>query len=113
MITIDENQEAVAQIRMFTNQFDEDHTQSEDIDDDDVNSDDEGPENSGDHYSLGSRSKALALSEVAKNNSTDPKFAHFASNLLEFLAENIPDEVRPSLNNNIIVSIILISLLCT
>lgn len=110
MAKIDENQEAIAQIQMFLDQFDEECKQAAELDsmnDEDPVSEEveQGKHEIDNHYSLGSSSNAMKLFEVEQNNSMNPNFSCFTSNLLEFLTENIPNEQRPLINNNITVSI--------
>lgn len=102
MTRIDENQEAIAQIRMFVDQFEKERNSADDENpvDEDTAREKHEIEN---HYSLGSPSATMKLSEVEQNNSPDSNFSHFASNLLEFMNE-IPDEQRPSINHNTTVS---------
>lgn len=101
MVRIDENQEAVAQIRMFVDQFD---TARESLNDEDLA--DEVIAREGhlieNNYSLGSRSATMKLSMVETHHRKDSNFSHFASKLLEFMDE-IPQEQRPSIDHNTII----------
>ncbi|KAF8577619.1 hypothetical protein K439DRAFT_1664150 [Ramaria rubella] len=96
MVRIDENQEAMAHIRMAIDMQDKRHQEAFAVE----NATDDGepppePVQSEHHWALGARQKKIYARQVEEQNG-DAAFRHFDSRLQTFLAETLPEESRPS-----------------
>ncbi|HEV7737652.1 MAG TPA: hypothetical protein VGO47_09825, partial [Chlamydiales bacterium] len=101
MVTIDENQEAIARICMYVDTYDQSTLLSQQ----------ELCETDGDalpepsiihhHWAIGSARRKVNAVELQQENEEMPEFCHFVRDLARFLDENLVPDICPSQPYNV------------